>query len=77
MLYPCSKFVNVGGIEAAREEPVRTRQELKAHPKVWFVQLFDPREKRWGQGRQRMRVMMDNEAGFHLHRDLPAHSALK
>lgn len=77
MCCPHSKFINVGAIEAAREEPVRMRQELKAHPKIWFVQLFHPREKRWGQGRQRMRVIMDNEAGFHLQQDLPACSALK
>lgn len=72
-LCSCSKFINIGVIEAAREEPVRTRQELKAHPKVWFVQLFDPREK----GKQRIRVIMDNEAGFHLHQDLRATLSLK
>lgn len=64
---PHSKFMNVGAIEAAREEPVRMRQELQVTPKSDLFNYLIPGK----------RVIMDNEAVFHLHQDLPARSALR
>lgn len=55
--------------EVARESKVRTRQKLRAHTEranSCLSNYLNPGKMRWGHRMERMRMITDNGAVFHL-----------